>query len=58
VTVLLIDKRPPKYQVVADRVQHLQELGLTTRAIAKHLGISSATVCAALAWVRDMDPRA
>jgi len=42
---------PPKYQQIAERVLHLNQLGLNNRAIVRHIGVDGKTVAKALRWI-------
>jgi hypothetical protein len=46
---------PPKYQLIAERALHLQELGLSLTAISRALGVSAKTVAKAAGWARAPD---
>ena len=48
---LLVTAEPPKYQQIAEKVLHLNQLGLTTEAIARQLGVDGKTVAKALRWI-------
>ena len=47
---LLETAEPPKYQQIAEKALHLNQLGLSNEAIARHLGIDGKTVAEALSW--------
>lgn len=51
---LLITAEPPKYQQIAEKALHLNQLGLTNEAIARQLGVDGKTVAKALRWVIRM----
>jgi len=51
--VLLETVETPKYQQIAEKALHLNQLGLSNEAIARHLGISGKTVAKALIWIID-----
>jgi DNA-binding CsgD family transcriptional regulator len=44
---------PPKYQQIAEKALHLNQLGLGNEAIARHLGVDGKTVAKALSWILD-----
>jgi len=44
---------PPKYRQIAERALHLNQLGLTNEAIARHLVVDGKTVAKALRWVLE-----
>ena len=48
---LLVTAEPSKYQQIAEKVLHLNQLGLTTEAIARQLGVDGKTVAKALKWI-------
>jgi len=48
--VLLGTEEPPKYQQIAEKALHLNQLGLSNEAIARHLGVDGKTVAKALRW--------
>ena len=48
--VLLGIEEPPKYQQIAEKVLHLNQLGLSNEAIARHLGVDGKTVAKAVRW--------
>jgi hypothetical protein len=50
---LLEAEIPPKYQQIADRALHLNRLGLSNEAIARHLVVDGKTVAKALRWVLE-----
>ena len=50
---LLETEQPPKYQQIAQKALHLNQLGLSNEAIARHLGVDGKTVAKALRWSRD-----
>jgi DNA-binding CsgD family transcriptional regulator len=49
---LLITAEPPKYQQIAEKALHLNQLGLANEAIARQLGVDGKTVAKALRWIR------
>jgi len=48
---LLITAEPPKYQQIAEKALHLNQLGLANEAIARQLGVDGKTVAKALRWM-------
>jgi hypothetical protein len=51
--VLLETKEPPKYQQIAERALHLNQLGFSNETIARHIGVDGKTVARALGWIRN-----
>jgi len=51
--VLLETKEPPKYEQIAIRALHLNQLGLSNEAIARRIGVDGKTVAKALNWILD-----
>jgi len=50
----LLETEPaPKYQQIAEKALHLNHLGLSTEAIARHLGVDGKTVAKALRWSKE-----
>ena len=49
---LLETAEPPKYQQIAERVLHLNRLGLNNEATVRHIGVDGRTVAKALRWIR------
>ena len=43
----------PIYQQIAEKVLHLNQLGLSNEAIARRIGVDGKTVAKALRWVLD-----
>ncbi|MGI8460591.1 MAG: hypothetical protein ACR2OC_02990 [Solirubrobacterales bacterium] len=41
---------PPIYQQIAEKAQHLRELGMSNRSIGRALAINDKTVAKALKW--------
>jgi len=50
--VLLEAKEPPKHHQIAERALHLNQLGLTNEAIARHFDVDGKTVAKALRWIK------
>jgi hypothetical protein len=50
---LLETEAPPKYQKIAENSLHLNQLGLSNEAIARHIGVYGKTVAKAMNWIRD-----
>jgi DNA-binding NarL/FixJ family response regulator len=50
---LLEAEQPPRYQQIAEKAIHLNQLGLSNEAIARHLGVDGKTVAKALRWSMD-----
>jgi DNA-binding NarL/FixJ family response regulator len=50
---LLEAEQSPRYQQIADKAIHLNQLGLSNEAIARHLGVDGKTVAKALRWSVD-----
>ena len=48
---LLITEGPPQYQIIAEKVQHLHQLGLSMNRISKLLKVNDKTVKKALLWI-------
>jgi hypothetical protein len=46
-------EEPPKYQQIAEKALHLNQLGLSHEAIARHIGVDGKTVAKALSWALD-----
>jgi len=44
---------PPKYQRIAERALHLNQLRLSNEAIALYLDVDGRTVAKALSWILD-----
>jgi len=42
-----------RYQQIAEKVLHLNRLGLSNEAIARHIGVDGKTVAKALNWILD-----
>jgi hypothetical protein len=49
--VLLETDEPPKYQQIAEKASHLNQLGLSNETIARHIGVDGKTVAKALSWI-------
>jgi hypothetical protein len=49
---LLVTAELPKYQQIAERVLHLNQLRLNNGAAARHIGVDGKTVAKALRWIR------
>jgi hypothetical protein len=52
-TELLEAEAPPKYQLIAENALHLNQLGFSKEAIARHIGVDGKTVAKALSWMMD-----
>jgi hypothetical protein len=50
--VILDTGGPPIYQQVASKAFQLQQLGMSSLAIARRLGVTDKTVAKAVAWFR------
>jgi len=50
---LLETAEPPKYQQIAEKALHLNQLGLSNEAIARQIGVDGKTVAKALNWILD-----
>jgi hypothetical protein len=50
---LLEAETAPRYQQIAKKVLHLNQLGLTNEAIVRHIGVDGKTVAKALSWIRN-----
>jgi len=50
---LLEAEAPPKYRQIAEKALHLNQLGLSSEAIARHIGVDGKTVAKALSWIRN-----
>jgi hypothetical protein len=50
---LLETVEPPKYQRIAERALHLNQLRLSNEAIALYLDVDGRTVAKALSWILD-----
>jgi DNA-binding NarL/FixJ family response regulator len=49
--VTLVEASPPlTYQRIAEKAIHLNQLGLSNEAIARHLGVDGKTVAKAVRW--------
>jgi len=44
---------PPKYQQIAEKASHLNQLALSNEAIARHIGVDGKAVAKALSWIRN-----
>ena len=44
---------PPIYQQIASKAFQLQQLGMSSSAIAKRLGVTDKTVAKAIAWLLE-----
>ena len=51
---LLEPVEPPKYQQIAEKALHLNKLGLSNEAIARHIGVDGKTIAKALRWILDI----
>ena len=52
--VLCGPEEPPVYQRIAPKALRLWELGLSTAAIARQLGVTDKTVTKAIRWLRTV----
>jgi hypothetical protein len=50
--VLLETKESPKYQQIAEKALHLNQLGVSNEAIARHFDVDGKTVAKALRWIK------
>jgi hypothetical protein len=50
---LLETAEPPRYQQIAEKALHLNLLGLSHEAVARHIGVDGKTVAKALSWALD-----
>jgi hypothetical protein len=50
---LLVTAEPPKYQQIAEKAFHLNQLRFSHEAIARHIGVDGKTVAKALSWALD-----
>jgi len=50
---LLETMGPPRYQQIAEKALHLNQLGFSNKAIARHIGVDDETVAKALNWVLE-----
>lgn len=46
-------KEPFKYQQIAEKAVHLNQMALSKETIARHLGVDGKTVAKALSWILD-----
>jgi hypothetical protein len=53
---LLVAAELPTYQQIAERVLHLNQLGLNNGAAARHIGVDGKTVAKALRWMKGRIP--